>query len=178
MYFSPTNMIHYASLLLPFANEAAIILTESKLPLFNGFYRECVNAELLESNKIKLILKHKTCDFKDDKIKMFVDFIAYIGIMLFICKNTLHYGYVTGVCGGVVMVVCSMMLTTMYLGKIVKYFTKIFNVVNPYLFILIGMFVVSGFILLTNFLEMITQQLTKGIYIDPEQEDKIEKKKA
>ena len=180
MSFSAGNIIHYIALLLPFANEVGIVLTESKLPLFHGMYRECINAELLESNKIKLFLKHKhiICDFKDDKIKMFIDTLAYLGIMLFICKNTLQYGYVTGVCGGVVMIVCSMMLTNMYLGKIVKYFTKMFKVENPYLFIFIGMLVVAGFVILTDILERITQQLTKNIYIDPLAEDKIANKQS
>lgn len=174
MSFSPANIIHYLSIILPFANETAIILTESKLPIFSGLYRKCIDVELLETAKIRTLLKHNICDFKDDKMKIIIDLIAYLGIMLFICKNTLHYGYVTGVCAGVVMVFCSMILTNMYLGNIVKYFTKLFSITNPYLFILVGILVVIGFIIFTNVLEMITQKLTKNITIDPEAEKHTE----
>ena len=170
MIFTPANIIHYASLILPFATETSIILTESKLPLFEGFYRECIHKELLKSNKIRLLLKNETCDIRDDKIKIIIDLIAYLGIMLFICKNTINYGYVTGVCAGVAMIFCSMILTNMYLGKIVKYFTKLLKIDNPYLFICIGILVIIGFVIFTNILEKIIQQLTKSITIDPDAE--------
>jgi hypothetical protein len=170
MIFTPPNIIHFLSLILPFANETAIILTESKLPLFTGFYRDCIDVELLKTKKIRSLLENEICNFRDNKIKIIIDLIAYLGIMLFICKNTLHYGYVTGVAAGVVMVFCSMILTNLYLGKIVKYFTRLLQIESPYLFIFIGALVVVGYIIFTNILEIITQKLTKSITIDPEAE--------
>ena len=46
---SADNIIFFASILLPFINETAIVLTKSKLPLFHNFYKSCIPDEVRHS---------------------------------------------------------------------------------------------------------------------------------
>lgn len=77
------------------------------------------------------------------------------------------YGYVTGVATGMVLIFCSIMLPNIFLGAAIHKITKIFNIHNPYVFILVGISLIIGLIILTKILEAETQLLTKSIKIDP-----------
>ena len=111
-------------------------------------------------------LKKKICTKKDYINKIVIDLIAYFGIMLFIGKNTLHYGYVTGVVNGMVLIFCSIMLPNMFLGRTINKIIKICNIHNPYFYIFIGVSLIICLILLTATLERITQKLMKSFKID------------
>jgi hypothetical protein len=169
MSFTPENIIHCASLILPFAHEIAMIPKKSNLPLFAGFYRDCIDTEL-DTIREKKLLKNKTCTIKDKTTEIIIDFIAYTGILLLVSKNALIYGYVTGVTSGLVMLFCSVTLAHMYLGKIVSTINDFLGFKNPYILLIVSIFVVSMYITLARILEMFTQKLTKSITIDPEAE--------
>jgi hypothetical protein len=163
------DIIHYLSLLLPFANETAIVLTHSKLPIFKGLYELCIDDILLDGMN-KKGFHDKVCNSNNYYNKMIIDLLAYFGIILFIGKNTLHYGYATGVATGMVLIFCSIMLPNMFLGITIEKIVKMLHVTNPYAYIAIGILLIIALIVITNFLETITQNLTKTIKIDPESE--------
>jgi hypothetical protein len=162
-----SQIISILCLVLPFANETAIVLTHSGLPFFRGLYSSCFDETLLGDIKVPFELKKKICRKKDYRHKIIIDLIAYLGIILFIGKNTLMYGYATGVATGLVLIFCSIMLPSMFLGLTIHKITKMFHIHNPYLFILVGLSLIIGLIILTHVLEGITQNITKSIKIDP-----------
>jgi hypothetical protein len=173
MIFTTANIIHYASLILPFAHEIAVIPKESKLPIFDGFYRDCIDTKL-DTIQEKRIFKNKTCTIKDKTMELIIDLIAYTGILLLVSKNALHYGYVTGIATGLIMLFCSVTLARMYLGKIVSFINDFAGFKNPYILLIISIFVVCMYITLARILEIFTQKLTKSITIDPEAEKNTE----
>jgi len=167
---NPTDWIHYASLILPFANETAIVLTHSKLLTFKGVYRGCIDDGLIHDTSVKKKIESSFFTGRDYLHKVLIDLLAYLGIILFIGKNTLTYGYVTGVVTGMVLIFCSIMLPNMFLGVAIHKITHILGVENPYTYIAIGIALIIALIYLTSFLEDIAQKLTKAITIDPEAE--------
>ena len=162
-----SNIISVLCVVLPFANEISIILTKSGLPLFQNLYSSCFDDTILGDLKVPNEIKKKYCTKKDYRNKIIIDLIAYLGIILFIGKNTLVYGYATGVATGMVLIFCSVMLPNMFLGTAIHKITKLFKIRNSYLFIAIGVTLVIALIILTTLLEKITQNLTKSIKIDP-----------
>ena len=58
-----SNIIHILSIVLPFSNETAIVLTESGYSQFKDFYKVCFDKSLLGKNSSKLQnkLKDKIC---------------------------------------------------------------------------------------------------------------------
>jgi hypothetical protein len=167
MSFTPTNIIHYLSLILPFAHEIAIIPKESKLPFFAGFYSDCIESDTIREKKL---FKNNTCTIKDKTMEMIIDLVAYTGILMLVSRNALIYGYVTGVTTGLVMLFCSVTLARMYLGKIVSFVNDLLGFKNPYILLIVSIFVVCMYITLARILEMLAQKLTKSITIDPEAE--------
>jgi hypothetical protein len=170
MLMDTSTIISILCILLPFANETAIILTKSGLPYFHELYSSCFDETILGDIVIPRSLKKKICRKKDYRNKIIIDLIAYFGIVLFIGKNTLMYGYATGVATGMVIVFCSIMLPSLFLGMAIHKTTHLFHTRNPYAFISIGFFYVILLMLLTTVLEKQTQNLTKSIKIDPLQE--------
>jgi hypothetical protein len=162
-----STIISILCLVLPFANETAIVLTKSGLPVFHNLYSSCFDETIMGDLQISADMKKKICRKNDYRNKIIIDLIAYLGIMLFIGKNTLIYGYATGVATGMVLIFCSIMLPNMFLGLAIHKITKFFHIHNPYLFILVGLFLIFLLIILTSILEYITQNLTKSIKIDP-----------
>lgn len=162
-----STLISILCVLLPFSNETAIVLTSSGLPLFHQLYSHCLEESVLGDINVPIEVKKKICRKKDYRNKIIIDLIAYLGIILFIGKNTLMYGYVTGVATGMVLIFCSIMLPNMFLGKAIHKVTQMFHIRNPYLFILVGVTLISALILLTVLLEAVTQNITKSIKIDP-----------
>lgn len=142
------STVHVLSIVLPFANEIAIVLTQSKLPLFSNLYRHCFHSGV-----------HK-CTRQDYINKVVIDLIAFLGILLFICKNAINYGYVTGVATGMVLIFCSIIFPTLFLGIMTKQATTFLGIKSPYLYIFVGMAIIIGLMFATNFLESIVQKLT------------------
>ena len=165
-----SNIIHILSLILPFANETAIVLTHSGLPLFRGLYTSCFDETILGNIIVPNNLRKKICSTRDYINKVIIDLIAYTGIILFIGKNTLLYGYVTGVVNGMVLIFCSIMLPNMFLGSTISKIIKICNIHNPYFHIFVGITLIILLIILTSILEKITQELFKSVKIVPIQE--------
>ena len=151
------DIIHFLSIVLPFANIIGIVLTESKIPMFKHLYRSCVSSSTV--NKM-------SCTLRDDMNKIIIDLISYLGIILFISKNTIHYGYVTGVATGIVLMFWSTMFPNLFLGKIIHFFVHRLATKNPYVYISIGILCIIALMLITNECESITQDKTKGIKID------------
>ena len=146
--------LHWLSILLPFANETAIVLTCSKLPFFKNLYRDCID----EGLEIKT---DKICKPQDYYNKIAIDLLAYTGIILFICKNAINYGYTTGVVTGVILIFLSIIIPNMFLGISIEKITTYLAIKNPYLYILVGIVMIALLVLVTNVLESITQNLTK-----------------
>jgi len=167
MEISISTLISILCVVLPFSNEIAIVLTSSGLPLFKQLYSNCLEESILGDTNVPIELKKKVCRKKDYRNKIIIDLIAYLGIILFIGKNTLMYGYVTGVATGMVLIFCSIMLPNMFLGKAIHKVTQKLRIHNSYLFIIVGASLILALILLTVVLEAITQNLTKSIKIDP-----------
>jgi hypothetical protein len=168
------SIIHILSIVLPFANEIAIVLTHSKLPIFDGLYKLCIDDVLLTGVKLDRVLK-KICTTKNYQNKIIIDLIAYFGIILYIGKNTILYGYATGVVTGLILIFCSIILPNMFLGIFIEKITKILNIKSPHFYILIGILLIIMLIILTIVLETIAQNLTKSIKINPISEN-IEKR--
>ena len=164
-----SQTIYYLSIILPFINEISIVLTHSKLPLFSKLYRTCIPHDIVSDIRNESILA-KVCSRKDFRNRIFIDLLAYLGIILFIGKNTIQYGYATGVANGMVLIFCSIILPNMFLGMVIHETTHLLNIKNPYLYILVGFTLIVLLMLLTAFMESIVQQLTKSIKIDPEVE--------
>ena len=79
-----SNIIHILSIVLPFSNETAIVLTESGYSQFKDLYKVCFDKSLLgkKSSKLQNQLKDKICTKKDYVHKILIDLLAYLGIML------------------------------------------------------------------------------------------------
>jgi hypothetical protein len=167
MEIPTSTIIHFLSLVLPFANEIAIILTKSGLPAFHNLYSSCFDETIMGDLQISKDMKKKICRNRDYRNKIIIDLIAYLGITLFIGKNTLLYGYATGVATSMVLIFCTVILPNKFLGLALHKITKWFHIDNPYLFILIGFLLIFILIGVTVFFEIIAQKLTKNIKIDP-----------
>jgi len=162
-----STIIRILGTVLPFANETAIVLTSSKLPMFDNFYSSCFDETILGDLTVPKELQKKVCKPGDYYRKIAVDLVAYFGIILFIGKNTLLYGYATGVATGMVLIFCSIMLPSLFLGKSIHWVTNFLKIKHPYLYIVVGIFLIVMLIVLTHVLESITQNITKSIKIDP-----------
>ena len=162
------EIIDILSLILPFSIQVAIVLTQSKIKIFKNFYRSCVEKQDVygvESNGINKII----CTDSDFSHKIIIDYIAYLGIILFSGKNTLRYGYATGISTGLVHLFCSITLPQLYLGLAIERFSKLLNVKSHYFYILIGILLIIALIVLAGILERVAQGLTKEIKIVPPQ---------
>jgi hypothetical protein len=162
----PKTLIHWLSITIPFANEIAIVLTNSKLAPFKTLYPTCVNT---------LNIKNIKCTTQYNINKIIIDLISYLGIVLFIGKNTLHYGYMTGVSTGMVVIFWSEIIPTKFLGKITNTIMKMLCTNNSYMYILIGFIVILLLMGINAVCETMVQNITKKIKIDEESEKNTEK---
>jgi len=158
----PKQLIHWLSIILPFTNEIAIVLTNSKLAMFKSLYPNCIDTSL-NIKKIKCTTQHNIN-------KIIIDLISYLGIVLLIGKNTLHYGYATGVATGMVVLFWSEIIPTKFLGKITDGIMKWLCTNNSYAYIGIGLIVILLLIVANAICENISQKVTKNIEIDEESE--------
>jgi hypothetical protein len=161
------TLIHWLSITLPFANEIAIVLTNSKLAPFKTLYPTCINTSL-HIKKLKCTAYHNIN-------KIIIDLIAYLGIVLFIGKNTLHYGYMTGVVTGMVVMFWSEIIPTKFLGLITDNIMKWLSTNNSYTYILVGLAVIVLLMVANAICETLAQKVTKKIKIDKESEKHTEK---
>jgi hypothetical protein len=162
-------LIHWMSIVLPFANDTAIVLTNSKLPLFSTLYRTCVESTMMEGHKCSHIASI-VCTHQDYINRVIIDLIVYFGLMLYIGKNTLTYGYATGVATGMVLMFFSIIVPNLFMGPSIHSITRFLHINNPYLYILVGIAFIVGLVLLTNLAESATQRVMKAIKVDPERE--------
>ena len=167
-----SNIIHILSIVLPFSNETAIVLTESGYTRFKDLYKVCFDRSLLGKNSSKLQnkLKDKICTKKDYIHKILIDLLAYLGIILNIGKNTINYGYATGVVTGLLLIFYSIILPNMFLGFTTHSIMDILKLHTPLAHVVVGVTLIILLILLTLFSEKVVQNLMKKIKIDPETE--------
>lgn len=144
------SIIHVLSIVLPFANETAIVLTNSKI-VPRLYVPSCPPPTSSRESVRKLV----------------IDLIAYLGIMLFIGKNTLQFGYATGVTNGLLLIFLSIIIPNLYLHHSINIVQKYLRVTNMYMKAMIGMGLIVVLMLITNFLESKVQAVTSGITIDP-----------
>ena len=170
--FTTSNIIHFLSIVLPFANETAIVFTESGYPQFTDLYKSCFDKSLLGKNesKLKRVLKNKICTKKDYVHKIIIDLIAYLGIILNIGKNTINYGYATGVVTGLLLIFYSIILPNMFLGFTTHKIMNLLKLHTPLTHVLLGLTLIILLIIVTNVSEYLVQNLMKKIKIDPETE--------
>jgi len=166
-------LITYLSFFLPLVHEIAITLTHSKLPLFEGLYRSCLEDSVLEYGKRGSLAQH-LCTSQDYVQKLAIDLIAYFGLMLFIGKNTIRHGYVTGIATGLVLIFVANILPNMFLGILIERIVHMVGMAhNPYAYILVGLVLIGVLVVVLGVLEKWTQELTRGIHIDPVDEQGI-----
>lgn len=167
-----SNIIHILSIVLPFSNETAIVLTESGYSQFKDFYKVCFDKSLLGKNSSKLQnkLKDKICTKKDYIHKILIDLLAYLGIMLNIGKNTITYGYATGVVTGLLLIFYSIILPNMFLGFTTHKIMDLLKLHTPLTHVVVGITLIILLILITHYSETLVQNLMKKIKIDPETE--------
>lgn len=167
-----TNIIHYLSIILPFSNEIAIVFTESGYPQFKNLYKSCFDSSLLgkHESQLKRMLKDKLCTKKDYIHKILIDLLAYLGIMLLIGKNTLQYGYATGVVSGIVIIFYSIILPNMFLGFTTHKIINLLHFHTPAAHIIVGLSLIVLLIYMTQITELFVQKYTKNIKFDPEME--------
>ena len=163
--------IHIASIILPFSNEIANVFTSSKLPLFSNLYKECIDPYLLSNNVLNKISTNKTsfnriCKRKNIYSKLLIDIIALFGIILNIGKNSILYGYLTGILSGLNVVLFSFILPNLFLHKILHYIAHYFNIKNSYMLIFIGFICICILMVVSGSIENIIQKKTTGIIID------------
>jgi hypothetical protein len=178
---SMDTIIFFASILLPFINETAIVLTKSKLPIFHNLYKSCIPDEIIEVLP-ELCKKNKDvmCSPYDTFRRLFIDAIAYLGIILNIGRSTLKYGYVTGVVNGFVLIICSIVFPNLYLGEIIQNIKQILHIEKPIMSILVGVICIIILIFVTKFLQDLSSQLFHHYRIDkinePVVKNKLEQK--
>ena len=167
-----TNIIHYLSIILPFSNETAIVFTESGYPEFKNLYKSCFDSSLLGKHepKLKRLLKDNLCTKRDYIHKILIDLLAYLGIMLLIGKNTIQYGYATGVVSGIVIIFYSIILPNMFLGFATHKIMNLLNFKTPLAHIIVGLFLIAILIYITQISETFVQERMKNIKFDPETE--------
>ena len=167
--------IDVLSIVLPFCNEIANVLSSSDLPFFQNLYKQCIDPYLLDNYLLRTISKDKICRSRHIFSKLVIDILALFGIILNIGKNSIEYGYLTGIITGLIIVFLSFILPNLFLHKIVHGIMHRFKFKSPYMSIFIG-FVVIGILMVTSVvLERLVQDSTKGVIIDTDLESATHK---
>tara|TARA_Y100000590_G_C15584284_1_gene963556 strand:- start:704 stop:1216 length:513 start_codon:yes stop_codon:yes gene_type:complete len=165
------KIINILSFILPFFNEISNVLTSSKLSIFRNLYKACIDKFLINENNLQFITPDKLCSSSDVKNKLIIDFIALIGIIIYIGKNSIEYNLLTGIVTGCMMILLSFILPNLFLHKTVHFLMKSLNLKGAVPSIIIGLLCISLLLAASIFLEKLIIKLTKSIVIDP----KIEK---
>ena len=174
---SVDDIIFFASIILPFINGIAIILTKSGYSIFHNLYKICIHKDVftLLSETCK---KNKDihCSHSETLRVILIDALTYLGIILNIGRNTIKYGYVTGVINSFVLVIFSVMFQNLYLGPIIHKLKEFFNFNNPILNIIIGLLCVIVLIIVTKISQDFSTKIFKNYRIDKINEPVIENK--
>ena len=171
-----SSIIHWSSIVLPYANNVAITLTESGIPLYKSLYRNCIDFFAIKEEAIRKKVEEQICTSKDHYHKIFFDTIAYLGIMLNICKNAIQQGYVTGIFSGLNLVFWSMLITNMFLGSAIHHITRAFQFTSPIMYLMVGIFCIAVLVVITYYTEQWIQHFTQSTMINPEAEEYAKKK--
>lgn len=166
-------VIEVLSYVLPFTNQIANILTSSNFKVFENVYKHCIDKYLVPQNILKSISKNKICNQRDIISKIIFDTIAFTGIIIYISKNAIQYGYLTGILNGINIILFSFIIPNLYLFRIIKVIKKYFNLKNKYNTILLGLLIVSILIGFTILFEFIIYSYAAHVKIDPELEKYI-----
>lgn len=116
------NIMNILTIVLPFTNEIANVLTSTGYKYFENLYKPCIDDYLIDDKILKHINNKKICKSKDYFNKIIIDLIALLGIILNICRNTLENGYYDGILSGINIVFFSFIFPNLFLHKIINYF--------------------------------------------------------
>ena len=166
-------VIEILSYVLPFSNEIANILTSSGIKLFDGVYKHCIDKYLIPQNILKIISKDKICNQRDIISKIMFDIISFIGIIIYISKNAIQYGYLTGILNGINIILFSFILPNLYMFRLIRVIRSYFKLKNKYNTILVGLLFIGVLIGFTILFEFIIYSLAAHVKIDPELEKYI-----
>jgi hypothetical protein len=161
-------LVQILCIVLPFANEIAIILTRSGLPPFKNLYSSCFDETILGDLKVPWHIKKKYCTGRDYRNKIIIDLIAYLGIILFIGKNTLSHGLVAGVANGMVLIFCSIMLPSLFMGSAIHHIMSALHTRHAGTLLGVGLSLVVCLMVLTTVLETLTQNIVERLGFDGE----------
>jgi len=171
------NIIFFLSLVLPFINEIAIVLRKSGLPMFHNLYKTCVHSEILlllsESCKKN---KKIHCTTKDTIQGLLIDALAYLGILLNISRNTIKYGYITGVINGFILIIFSIIIPNLYLAHIIHNTKQFLNTESAIITIIIGIMCIALLIIITKIIQELISEKFKNYRIDIKNEPVIKNK--
>jgi len=116
------KIIEIISFIFPFINEIANVLTSSGYKPFKNLYKPCIDRFLINDEELQYITKNKVCKNTHLIYKSIIDFIALIGIILNIARNTVQNGYIDGVLSGINIIIFSFIIPNLFLHKILQYF--------------------------------------------------------
>jgi hypothetical protein len=170
------SIIHWASIVLPYSNNVTITLTESGMPLYKSLYRNCIDFFAIKDESIRKKVDGQICTTRDQFHKIFFDTVAYLGIMLNICKNAILHGYVTGIFSGLNLIFWSMLITNMFLGSAINHITHALQLTSPIMYLLVGFSCIVALVMITHYTEIWIQNATRRITIDSEAEECAKKK--
>jgi len=137
--------IEILSFILPFINELADVLTSSGYKPFKHLYKPCIDPYLVNYKELQYIRKNKICKNKNLIYRFIIDFIALIGIILNISRNTLQNGYLDGVLSGINIILFSYILPNLFLHKLIHYM----KITTKFMRLLVGLFIIAILLLLT-----------------------------
>jgi len=166
-------VIEVLSYILPYTNEIANILTSSGFKIFQNMYKHCIDRYLIPQNILKVISKDKICNQRDIISKIIFNIIAFTGIIIYISKNAIQYGYLTGILNGINIMLFSFILPNLYMFRLIRFIKNYFNLKNKYNTILIGLLIVAILIGFTILVEFIIYTYAAHVKIDPELEKYI-----
>jgi hypothetical protein len=169
------SIIHVLSIVLPFINEIANILTSSGLSIFKNLYKQCIDPYLLDSVLIDMISNKKLCRGRDVFSKIMFDLLSLLGIILMIGKNSIKYGYLTGIATGLVIIFLGFITPNLILHRSIHAIMHFFKFKSPYMSIIIGFTITGMLMLLSLIIEDTITEATQTFIIDPELEVKKEK---
>ena len=106
------------------------------------------------------------CSSYDTFRRIFIDLLAYLGIILNIGRYTIKYGYITGVVNGFVLIICSIIFPNLYLSVIIHKTKHFLNINTPIMIIILGLFYIIILIIITNLLQSASTYLFKHYRID------------
>jgi len=170
------NIIFFASIILPFINEISIILTKSGMSMFHNLYKICARDDVLLSLSETCKNNNIHCSHSETIRRIFIDAVAYLGIILNIGRNTIKHGYVIGVVNGFILIICSIVFPNLYLSKIIHVLTHFLNVNKPIIRIIIGLICLIILVIFTYILQNKSSKIFKKYKIDVKREHKVHNK--